>query len=79
MIALIAIYQANKKNDFEFPLYGVYVIGQFFYFVAFDGKSYAKSKPFLGSGNDIFKIYTLLKQVKNYIENVVHEENLVLS
>ncbi|NJN77189.1 MAG: hypothetical protein HC803_01735 [Saprospiraceae bacterium] len=68
MIALVAIHQANQKDDFKFPLYGVYVIGQFFYFVTFDGKTYAKSKPFLSSGKDIFKIYALLKQVKNYIE-----------
>jgi hypothetical protein len=79
MIALIAIHQANKRDHFEFPLYGVYVIGQFFYFVIFDGETYAKSKPFLSSRSDIFKIYALLKQVKNYIEDVVREEDLVLS
>lgn len=79
MIALVAIHQANQKEGFEFPLYGVYVIGQFFYFVAFDGKVYAKSKPFIASSKDIVKIYCLLKQVKNYIENIVHEEDLVLA
>lgn len=79
MIALIAIHQANKRDHFEFPLYGVYVIGQFFYFVIFDGETYAKSKPFLSSRSDIFKIYALLKQIKNYIEDLVREEDLVLS
>lgn len=79
MIALVAIHQANHKEGFEFPLYGVYVIGQFFYFVVFDGKVYAKSRYFAATTEEIFKIYCLLEQVKSYIENVVYEEDSVLA
>ena len=76
LMGLLAIYQENKKKGLEFPLYGVYIIGRFFYFVVFDGKTYAKSDPFIATQKHIFDIFCYLKQVKTYIETIISEQEL---
>ncbi|MEM8529175.1 MAG: hypothetical protein AAGG68_31375 [Bacteroidota bacterium] len=67
LIGLQAIHLENQKNGNVFPLYGSYVIGGLFYFVVFDGQSYAKS-PFFSVQEKIFDIYCFLQQIKVYVE-----------
>lgn len=74
LIALIAMHQANQKQEHSFPLYGAYVIGPIFYFVVFDGKFYSKSKPYVAADKEILEIFQILKEVKIYIEEVISPE-----
>ncbi|MEM0992320.1 MAG: hypothetical protein AAF847_12870 [Bacteroidota bacterium] len=74
LIGLEAIRQENASAGYNFPLYGAYVVGRFFYFVVFDGKTYAKSEPYVASQDDIFDIFCFLKQVKVYIDAIIAEE-----
>ncbi len=74
LIALVAIYQANQKEEYNFPLYGAYVIGPIFYFIIFDGKTYSRSKAYVASQEDIFAIFCILKEVKVYIEAIIASE-----
>lgn len=74
LIALVAIYQSNQEAKHNFPLYGAYVVGQFFYFVVFDGKTYAKSEPYVASQDAIFDIFCIFKEVKVYIEAIIEAE-----
>lgn len=71
LIGLVAIYQSNQTEKHSFPVYGVYVIGKFFYFVVFDGKTYAKSDFFAAHQAGIFDIYGMLKKLKIYIERIL--------
>ncbi|MGB0929813.1 MAG: hypothetical protein ACPGVB_03500 [Chitinophagales bacterium] len=71
LIALVAIHQSNLEQKHDFPLYGAYVVGQFFYFVVFDGKAYAKSQPYVASQDAIFEVFSILKEVKVYIEAII--------
>ncbi|MEN0046039.1 MAG: hypothetical protein AAF806_03160 [Bacteroidota bacterium] len=70
LIGLQAIHLENQKNGNAFPLYGSYVVGGLFYFVVFDGQSYAKSQ-FFSAHEKIFDVYCFLRQVKVYIEKQI--------
>lgn len=77
LIAMVGMYQQNQEKDYNFPLYGVYVVGRSFYFVVFDGKKYAKSLAYDATKDEIFEIYCFLKQVKVYINGIVDKEEEV--
>ncbi len=66
---LIAMLTAQTKNEvFHLPIYGLYTIGRFWFFVALDGKEYALSKAFDATENDVWQILAILKKTKLYIE-----------
>lgn len=71
LIGLEAVNQENQKEGFDFPLYGAYVVGRLFYFVVFDGKTYAKSEPYIATQDSIVDIFCCLKQVKKYIQQII--------
>lgn len=77
LIAMVAIYKDNQNAGLEFPLYGAYVVGQLFYFVVFDGKTYCKSSPYLATKDEIFDIFCILSEVKVYIDRLIEKEKLV--
>lgn len=78
LIALVAIQQENEVMNLHFPLYGAYVVGHFFYFVILDGKVYSKSEPYVASREtEIFEIFCILNEVKNYIDAIIEKEKMV--
>lgn len=74
LIALVAIQQSNKAEGYTFPLYGAYVVGRFFYFVVLNDKTYAKSDAYVATKNELFDIFSILKQVKVYINEIISKE-----
>lgn len=77
LIAMIAMYKSNQEEGLEFPIYGAYVVGRFFYFVVFDGKTYCKSEPYTASKDEIFDIFCILNEVKVYIDRLIEKDKLV--
>ena len=65
---LSELVAAQHKNDNKFPLYGCYVVGRYWYFVVLSGKEYAVSNSFNASEQAIYKIISMLRQIKVYIE-----------
>ncbi|TAE10441.1 MAG: hypothetical protein EAZ95_14760 [Bacteroidetes bacterium] len=70
---LIAMLAAQVKNNgLNLPIYGMYNIGQLFYFVVLVGKEYAVSKSFDATDElSLKKIMNMLKFVKQHIEQNV--------
>jgi hypothetical protein len=66
--ALIAMLTAQKLNDDEYPIFGCYIVGRMWVFMALEGKKYALSEAFTVDNNDIFEIYRILKSLKFHIE-----------
>lgn len=71
LIAMLAAQESNRKKDADIPLYGVYVIGRFFFFLYFHQNRYAVSLAYDATQQDIEQIYRILKQVKLYIDKHV--------
>ncbi len=69
LIAMIAAQQENLKIKLDIPIYGVYNLGNIFYFVLLNGKKYIRSTPYAATKADIFEIYLILEKVKDYIED----------
>ncbi|MEO0042202.1 MAG: hypothetical protein RL329_1650 [Bacteroidota bacterium] len=68
---LISMLAAQTLNDTTQPLYGCYVVGRFWFFLILDGNQYAVSDAFTASqSKDIFKIVSILRSVKIYINNL---------
>lgn len=67
---LIAMLAAQAKNNgLNLPIYGLYTIGQFWFFVVLVGKEYSVSKSFDATDEKALKkIVDMLKFVKKHIE-----------
>jgi hypothetical protein len=66
---LIAMIATQTLNTVERPLYGVYIIGKFWQFVVLEGNKYAVSNSYDALIEDeLFKIFSILKRCKTYIE-----------
>ena len=65
---LSELLAAQQKNENKFPLYGCYVIGRNWFFMVLNGKEYGVSDGFMASQDSIYKIISMLRQVKVYIE-----------
>ncbi len=67
---LIAMLTAQAKNNgLNLPIYGLYTIGQFWFFVLLAGKEYTISKAFDASeADDLAQILNVLQFVKEHIE-----------
>ena len=69
---LIAMLATQTLNEDERPLYGVYIIGSLWWFVVLNDKEYAVSELFNAlKEEDLFKIFSILKRCKSYIEEYV--------
>ena len=72
---LIAMLATQTLNTTERPLYGVYIIGSFWWFIALDGNQYAVSNSFDALiEKDLLKIFSILKRCKIYIEAFINDE-----
>ena len=68
LIAMVAAQQANQKIDFNIPVYGMYNLGNIFYFVILEGKSFMRSEPLAASTNEIFSIFKLMRKSKRIVQ-----------
>ena len=70
---LVSMLATQTLNIQERPLYGVYVVGKLWQFVLLDKNEYAVSSSFDATDEtDLFKIFSVLKQCKIYIEKYVN-------
>ncbi len=74
--ALIAMLVAQKLNNngnqnADRPIYGSYIIGRNWYFMALVGKEYAISKDFSCVDDEIFDIFRILKSLRVQIEKIL--------
>jgi hypothetical protein len=69
--ALIAMLVAQKLNDNQKPIYGSYIIGRNWYFMALIGKEYAISKDFSCVDDEIFEIFKVMKSLRVQIEKII--------
>jgi hypothetical protein len=67
---LIAMLVAQAKNNGKnLPIYGMYSIGQFWFFIVLIGKEYSVSNAYDATkANDLAQILNKLRFVKNFIE-----------
>ncbi|TAE69594.1 MAG: hypothetical protein EAZ85_12905 [Bacteroidetes bacterium] len=71
---LSAMLAAQTKNENDLPVYGMYNIGQIFFFIILEGDKYTTSKAFDATDKqDLEKIISMLKFVKNHIENFINQ------
>jgi hypothetical protein len=72
---LIAMVATQTLNTVTRPLYGVYIQGSLWWFVTLEGDKYAVSEPFNAFKEDeLFKIFSILKRCKTYIEAFIGEQ-----
>jgi hypothetical protein len=66
--ALIAMMVAQTLNDNGKPIYGCYVIGRSWYFMALVGRQYAISNVYTCTTDELLDIFRILKGLRNIIE-----------
>ncbi len=69
--ALIAMLSAQKLNSNGKPIYGSYIIGRNWYFMALVGTEYAISKDFSCVDDEMFDIFRILKSLRVQIEKII--------
>jgi hypothetical protein len=69
--ALIAMLVAQKLNNNQNPIFGGYIIGRNWYFMALVGKEYAISKDFSCVDDEMFDIFRILKGLRVQIEKLL--------
>ncbi len=69
--ALIAMLVAQQQNDNKKPVFGSYIIGRNWCFMALVGKEYAISTDFSGANEEIFDIHRILKSLRVQIEKLI--------
>lgn len=65
--ALIAMLVAQQLNNNEKPIFGCYVIGRNWYFMALVKEEYAISKDFSCVDDELFDIFRILKSLRFHI------------
>ena len=69
---LIAMLATQTLNTVERPIFGVYIIGKLWQFVVLEGNKYAVSGSYDALREpELFKIFSILKLCKSYIEEWV--------
>ena len=69
--ALIAMLAAQAQNGNTKPIFGCYIIGRIWYFMALVGKEYAISKDFSCVDDEMFDIFRILKGLRVQIEKLI--------
>ncbi len=70
---LIAMLASQKMNQANKPIYGIYVVGRFWFFVVLDGLNYAVSKSYSAEDEEIFKIFAMILHIKDIMEILYQE------
>lgn len=68
LFAMVSAQKGNQTKGFSYPLFGTFVVGRLWFFVALDGNKYSKSLAFDATQNDLDSIFCILKKVNDYIE-----------
>ena len=68
---LIAMLVAQQLNENTKPIFGSYIIGRNWCFMALVGKEYAVSKDFSCVDDEIFDIHRMLKSLKVQIDKLI--------
>ncbi len=75
LVAAMIVAQVTNADDK--PIYGLYVRGEFWIFVALEGKKYAESRAFNATEtNDLIHIVQALFWIKNHIEMRIETEGI---
>lgn len=65
--ALAAMLVAHELNERRHAVYGAYIIGADWCFMALQGKQYAISPAYVATRDDVFEIFRILKVLKQII------------
>jgi len=74
--AMAAMLVAQEINEGKFPIYGCYVRGRYWRFMALQGQEYALSDSYTATREDIFDIFRILKVLKQIIIERVTQNTL---
>lgn len=66
-----AMYTAQQLNQYDLPIYGAYVVGRQWFFVALHKHSYCVSLAYDATKQELFDIYRVLKALKEMILEMV--------
>lgn len=66
---LAAMLVAREQNKNQLPIYGLFVVGLVWNFIVLTGNNYAISKSYHADDDEIFKIFTMIKSLKEIIEH----------
>ncbi|MFN0201770.1 MAG: hypothetical protein ACKVTZ_09630 [Bacteroidia bacterium] len=64
---LAAMLAAQEINEYKHPIYGIYVVGQNWYFLALKNRQYHISPSFSAASDEIYEIYCRLLWLKQTI------------
>jgi hypothetical protein len=67
---LIAMIGAQQVNADDQPIYGVYVNGRNWFWVALIGKEYAVSNPYVITSDDVFDLFAVLEYLREKMDEV---------
>lgn len=70
---LAAMLSAQELNEHQHPVYGCYVKGRDWFFMALQGKEYAISEPYIATRDDLFDIFRMLKVLKQILLECLRE------
>ncbi len=68
---LIGMVAAQDKNGDKQPIYGSYVSGRNWFFVMLEGQHYILSNAYNAAGNELYKIFSILKKCRILVESRV--------
>ncbi|MDX2304523.1 MAG: hypothetical protein NW226_17075 [Microscillaceae bacterium] len=72
---LIAMLVAQTLNQNNQAIYGCYVIGKLWHFIALEGKEYAISSGLLCTNEEVFDIFRVIKGLKFLIEQQLNPQS----
>lgn len=64
---LAAMLVAREQNHNKLPIYGLFVVGLIWNFMVLIGNNYAISKSYHADDEEIFRIFTMIKSLKQII------------
>jgi hypothetical protein len=67
---LIAMLAARQHNKHDYPDYGCYVVGRYWYFIVFDGSEYVVSPSYDATKDEIFDIFNIICGVKEIAKTI---------
>ena len=70
---LAEMLAARELNHIEYPLYGTYIVGRNWFFIVLEASSYAESLAFDATQDDIFHIFSILREAKAIITRLAEK------
>jgi hypothetical protein len=67
LIGMVAAREANKDDK---PIYGIYINGRNWFFVVFTSTTYAVSKPYAATTDDIFDLFAVLEYIRGEMDKM---------